>query len=131
MGTRAVYLAFWLALMALAIGNGLLREFGFGKSLPELYSHQLSTATGLLITTGAVWLLAYYWRPPASAGQAIAIGVAWLAFTLAFEFIFGRYVAGHSWQRLLYDYNLSAGRVWPVFLAWILLLPYAVFKFLE
>lgn len=131
MSTLSIYLAFWLLLMVLAIGNGFLRELSFGKYLPELRAHQLSTATGLLITSAAVWLLADFWRPPASAGEASAIGIAWLVFTLAFEFIFGRYIAGYSWQRLLSDYDLSAGRVWPVYLAWMLVLPYAVFRFFE
>jgi hypothetical protein len=127
MDTFAVYLAFWLVLMILAIANGLLREATFGKSLPELRSHQLSTLTGILLMSAAVGLLAQVWRPPVSASQALAIGAAWLVFTLAFEFLFGRYVAGHSWQKLLQDYNLFAGRVWPVFLAWVFFLPCAVF----
>ena len=40
--------------------------------------------------------------------------------TVAFEFGFGHFVAGHSWQRLLGDYNLLEGRVWLLFLLWIL-----------
>jgi len=41
----------------------------------------------------------------------ITIGLVWLAMTVAFEFLFGDYVAGHSWDRLLHDYNLFAGRL--------------------
>jgi hypothetical protein len=48
--------------------------------------------------------------------------------TIAFEFGFGHYVAGHSWSRLLADYNLANGRVWSLFLAWIAVLPYLTWR---
>ena len=128
MSTAFGYLAFWLVLMVLAIANGALREATFARSLPELHAHQLSTVTGILLVSVGVWLLSLYWRPPDSARQALLIGCCWLVFTLAFEFIFGRYVVGHSWERLLHDYNVAAGRVWPLFLAWVVLLPYGVFR---
>jgi hypothetical protein len=60
------------------------------------------------------------WRP-VSGRQAIAVGLIWLVMTVAFEFVFGHYVAGHSWERLLYDYDLPAGRLWSLVLAWIAL----------
>jgi hypothetical protein len=122
----ATYLLFWLVLMVLAVLNGVLREATFGRTLPELRAHQLSTLTGMVILAVAVWLLSL-WRAPGSAREAAMIGLAWLLFTVVFEFTFGRLVAGHSWQRLLQDYDLAAGRVWPVFLLWISLLPWAVF----
>jgi hypothetical protein len=48
--------------------------------------------------------------------------------TLAFEFLFGHFVAGHSWARLLQDYNLLAGRVWVLLLAWVALAPYLFYR---
>ena len=48
--------------------------------------------------------------------------------TLAFEFLFGHYVAGHSWSRLIADYNILEGRVWSLFLVWIAVLPYVVWR---
>ena len=40
-----IYLIFWLALMVIAIGNGILREATYGQQLSELRAHQLSTLT--------------------------------------------------------------------------------------
>ena len=37
-------------------------------------------------------------------------------------------VAGHSWARLLADYNLFAGRVWSLFLVWITVAPYVTWR---
>jgi len=113
--------------MLLAVGNGILREATYGQHLSDLQAHQLSTLTGILAMTAAVWLLSL-WKQPDSAKQALFIGIIWLIATVSFEFVFGHYVAGHSWQRLFQDYNLLAGRVWLLFLIWLVALPYAVFK---
>jgi hypothetical protein len=47
------------------------------------------------------------------------VGAAWLGLTIGFEFGFGRLVAKQSWERLLADYDVSAGRTWPLVLAWL------------
>lgn len=51
-----------------------------------------------------------------------------LRLGVAFEFLFGHYVAGHSWERLLHDYNLVAGRVWLILLVWVALAPSLFFR---
>lgn len=122
-----VYLCFWLVLMVLAVCNGVLREGTFGKYLPELRAHQLSTLLAAGIFGLAVWLFSRRWLA-GSAKEAWLIGCTWLAMTLCFEFSFGHYVAGHSWGRLLQDYDLLSGRVWVLLLAWVTALPYLVYK---
>ncbi|RLQ20843.1 hypothetical protein DWB85_15725 [Seongchinamella sediminis] len=122
-----IYLLFWLLLMVLAVANGVMRQVVYGPGLPELYAHQLSTFLAAVIFAAAVWLLAKK-RPPASPEQALQIGVVWLALTLSFEFVFGHYVAGHSWARLLADYDLLSGRLWPLLLVWITFLPLLAYR---
>jgi hypothetical protein len=78
--------------------------------LSELQAHQVSTVTGVLLFGGYIWALIRIWRP-ASAGQAMTLGLVWLGITVAFEFLFGHYVAKRPWSELLRDYNLFAGRV--------------------
>ena len=112
------YVAFWLVLALLGIANGILRESTYGRHLSGLTAHQISTVTGILISGVAIWVFHRY-QPTVSLQQAWSIGTIWLAMTIAFEFGFGRFVAGHSWQRLFADYDLLAGRVWSVFLVWI------------
>lgn len=121
------YILFWPVLMVLAIGNGVLREVMYGASITELQAHQLPTLSAILILTTAVILLSRY-VAPSSSSQSALIGCAWLGLTLCFEFLFGRYVAGHSWSRLFQDYDLLSGRVWVVLLVWVTLLPYLAFK---
>lgn len=123
MSTVVAYLAYWVVLALLAVGNGILREATFGRHLSELRAHQLSTLTGMALCGIAVGLFSH-WQPIATAHEAIIIGAAWLAMTVAFELTFGRLVAHHSWSRLIQDYDLRSGRLWPLFLAWIGLLPW-------
>jgi hypothetical protein len=105
----------------------MLREASYGRGLPERTAHQLSTLTGIVFTGLCAWLLLQVW-PLQTALQAWRVGLLWLLLTAGFEFLFGRYVAGHSWRRLLHDYNLAQGRVWLLFLLWITVMPYLFFR---
>ena len=120
------YLLSWFLLAIIAIANGVIREATYGKSVSELVAHQISTATGILLTGLCVWWLSRLW-PIASSAQAWLIGVCWLLATIVFEFGFGHLVAGHSWAELLADYNILQGRVWLLFLAWVLVMPYVFY----
>jgi len=115
-------LLFWLLLAVFAVANGAVRGALMAPLMPELCAHQLSTATGaagvFLITLALIKRLgakrpAHYWLA----------GVQWVVMTVAFEFLFGRLAMGHSRERLLHDYNLVEGRVWPLFLAALLVSP--------
>ena len=121
------YVLTWIPMVFIAIINGAIREGWYRKHLSELQPHQVSTATGVLLFGVYIWALIRTWRP-ASAGQAIAIGLVWLGMTVVFEFLFGHYVAKRSWRELLHDYNIVAGRVWLVVLLWITIAPYVFYQ---
>lgn len=121
------YLLVWFLLAIVAIANGVLRQSTYGKAVPELAAHQISTVTAILASGAVVWVVNRFW-PIQSVSQAWTIGACWLVMTIIFEFGFGHYVARHSWSRLFADYNLLEGRVWSLFLVWIAVLPYVVFR---
>ena len=121
------YLLAWPLLAVVAIINGTLRVMTYGRYIPELAAHQVSTVTAMIAFFAFTWLLHRRW-PIESTRQAWIIGACWLVMTVAFEFGFGHYVAGHSWERLLADYDLTNGRVWSLLLAWVLALPFVVFR---
>jgi len=77
------YLLVWLLLATVAITNGFVRQFTYGKVVSDLAAHQISTITA---------------------------------------------IAGHPWPRLLADYNLVNGRVWAIFLVWVTVMPFVIFK---
>lgn len=120
------YLSGWFLLALVAIVNGIVRERTYGRRLPERHAHQLSTLLASAAVTAVTWLLHRAWPLPDLA-TALRVGFAWLGMTVAFECLFGHFVAGHSWQRLWADYDLRAGRVWSLFLAWLAILPALLF----
>jgi hypothetical protein len=121
------YVLAWIPMVFIAVANGALRVLTFGRVLPELRAHQLSTAIGIVILGLYIWAVIRLW-PPSSAKQALRIGCLWVLLTIAFEFVFGRVIMVNSWSRLLQDYNLLQGRVWLVFLAWLALAPYTLYR---
>ena len=121
------YTIAWLGLVLIMILNGSIRNFVYGPLVSELTAHQISSVTGVLLTGLFTWLLSLMWRIR-SERQALAIGSIWLVLTIVFEFIFGHYVMGHLWSRLLYDCNLIEGRVWSLVLIFTMIAPYIIYK---
>ncbi len=121
------YVAAWFPMVVIAIVNGIARQSLYGPYMTELLAHQVSSVTATALFAVYMWVLFHLW-PPASSLQALHIGLMWLAMTVAFEFLFGHYVAGHEWSRLLQDYNLLAGRLWVLLLAWTALGPYLIYR---
>jgi hypothetical protein len=107
----------WLPGILIGIGNGMLREAGFRAFLDELPAHQLSALSFTLIFGVYTWFAIGRLRP-GSPRDALGIGALWLALTIAFEFLFGHYVMGHTWERLLHD--------WVVVLLWIATAPFVM-----
>lgn len=114
-------------MLFIAILNGAVREVWLMNYFGELRAHQVSSATGIVLLGICIWIIIRNWRP-CSAATAIAIGLIWLAMTVAFEFLFGFYVRGLSRNQLLHAYNLFAGQVWVLVLAWITVTPYLFYR---
>jgi len=121
------YLLAWVAMLIIAIVNGALRQATFTKVLPELRAHQLSTLTGSIFIGLFIWLVIRTW-PPSSGCHALLIGFVWLLLTVAFEFFMGLVLLHRSLNQVLQDYNLLAGRVWVLFLAWLTVAPWVFFR---
>ena len=117
----------WLGMVVLAIVNGIIREKFYGQSMSELLAHQLSTFIAIILFGIYIFAFTGFFQIH-SARQAFTIGGIWLIMTVIFEFVFGHYIAGHSWSRLLMDYNILNGRVWILVLIWTSLAPYVFYR---
>lgn len=116
-------LALWVLLMVIAIANGVLREKllmnWFSVSTAQVVSTALLAVLILLVAVLTVgWL-----RVRRRLGYLLT-GVIWVSLSVAFEFLFGHYALGESWQTLLAAYRIDQGRPWPVFLLVVLVAPY-------
>jgi len=113
----------WLVLTVLAVLNGILRNATYSRAVGEYAAHVLSS----LILVGVVFAVAYVFlrlvRLDYGLADLLVVGGGWVALTVAFEFLFGHYVAGHPWPRLLADYNVLKGRVWALVLLAVFLGP--------
>ena len=123
-------LAVWFLLMVLAILNGGARSALLNPTIGEHAGHIAST----LVLSAVIFLVTWFvisWIGPRSPRGAWSIGLSWLVLTVAFEFLAGHYVFGHSWEKLYADYNIVRGRIWPLVLATTLVAPALVFRLRE
>lgn len=91
-------LAIWFLFAVLAIING-----------PA--AHVIGTITFITIQ----FIVVYFFIKKIALTESrklLFTGLFWLTLTICFEFIFGHYVMGHSWEKLLADYNIFEGRLW-------------------
>lgn len=121
------YILAWFPMVLIAILNGALRDTWYGKYIGELRTHQISTLTGVVPFGVYIWMVSRLW-PLESGRQALVVGLIWLAMTVCFEFLFGHYAAGHSWSRLIQDYNIFAGCLWALLLIWVAFAPYVFYR---
>ena len=113
----------WLLVVVIAIANGVFREqilvpgLGMQAALPL---SGISLSVLVLIVT--YFSIPFFGRHPASS--FLVIGLQWLLMTLAFEFLFGHYVIGKSWQDLIQVFNIARGDLFLLVLLVSLLGPY-------
>jgi hypothetical protein len=119
------WLIVWFGAPVIAIANGALRELVYRPYMGERTAQLVSTA--LLIGLLALYMrsLDRRWRLP-SGRSAYKIGLSWLALTVAFEFGFGRYVEGASWEQLLAQYDVTRGSAWVLVPLWTTVGPAAI-----
>lgn len=126
MHTRVALLTvgIWFVFSLLAILNGLCREKFISPYTSEHTGHVISTLTLALV----IFITTYYFLSKISIDSdrtLLLIGLTWVILTVAFEFLFGHYITGHSWEKLFADYNILKGRVWVLILITELIAPIA------
>lgn len=121
------YFLLWFPMVIIAIINGTIRQYFYTKYLNDLNAHQLSVFSGIILFAVYVWIITGIWKIESSS-QSMIIGLMWLLMTIIFEFLFGHFVMGNSWEKLFADYNLLKGRLWVIVLVWTIISPYVFFK---
>lgn len=114
----------WLVFMIIAITSGALREWLLTPRFDEHTAHQIGTLVVCLLIAAVI--VPGIRRLQPTPAQALAIGAAWVVMTITFEFGVFHVIVGHPMATLLADYNLAAGRLWPLVLLTELLTPWVV-----
>jgi hypothetical protein len=115
-------LGLWLGFLMIAIACGMIREKFLVPGLGPLVGRALGTLLVAVIIFGLIY--AYIGKlKGATQVSLVKLGLFWTMATIAFEFLFGRYVLGLSWELLWADYQVFQGRLWPLVLIVTLLGP--------
>jgi hypothetical protein len=122
------WLIAWLGAPALAIVNGAARELVYKEQVGESTANQISVAPLIALLTLYFWFLQRRW-PLATTRDAVAVGAAWAAMSVLFEFGFGHYVEGDSWSDLARTYDVTAGNLWILIPLWMAAGPVTVRAF--
>jgi hypothetical protein len=113
----------WLLLLAIAVLAGGLRNALLVPRVGEQQGHVIGTLVVVAVFAATIGLAVPWIDPHLRRGNLLGVGVAWAAATGAFEFVFGRFVIGHPWRRLVADYDLAAGRLWILVLLALVVTP--------
>ena len=112
----------WLILLIAAVVNGTVRQKCIAAILDEHPAHIVSTIL-LAIIIFIIASLFVRAKGIKKSSTLLFIGGLWVLLTVGFEFLFFHYAAGVPWSRLLADYNIMKGRIFPLVLLSSLLSP--------
>lgn len=119
---RAIVL--WCAIIPLAVFNGILREKVLARWMrPEAARRLSGLSLSALVLLFAVATVT--WVPASGCAEYWMVGVLWLVLTVAFEFLFGRFVGKKSYAELIGAYCFRDGDIWPVVLGVVVIAPVA------
>lgn len=116
----------WVAILVIAIGNGILRE---AVLLHELGNAPAFLLSGILLSC-MIFATAYLslpWLDIRESRPLLLVGLGWLILTLIFEFSFGL-AQGTPLPELLEAYTFKDGNIWPVVLVITATAPWAAAK---
>lgn len=117
-------LGIWCGFLVAIVSLGALRDLLLTPRIGEPWAHRIGT----LAACAAVAAICA-WRVPRlrlTERGALALGTAWLAMALGFEFGFFHFARGVPWEAILRDYDLRAGRLLILLWLTVALAPWAV-----
>lgn len=115
-------LVVWLVIIAAETVHGVLREHFLTPFVGDLRARQIGVAVGSLIIF-AIALAFSRWLGARTTRGQLGVGLVWVVLTLAFEVGLGT-LLGLSPERMLADYDVTAGGFMPFGLAVVLLSPW-------
>jgi hypothetical protein len=115
-------IAVWFLIMFAETLHGILRRLFVEPLIGDLTARQVGVLVGSLI----ILLITYFtvrWLRASRTVHFFAIGAIWIILTFCFEAGLGR-ATGASWNRILADYDLTAGGLMLFGLLVMFLSPY-------
>jgi hypothetical protein len=120
--------AVWLVIIAVETAHGILRTLWLQPLVGDFEARQIATVIG----SALILIVAYLfgpWLHVAGTRTLLAVGLFWVALTVVFECVLGRFLLGLSWERILSDYDVSRGGLMVFGLAFLALSPFIAARF--
>ena len=117
----------WFLIVFAAILNGMFRE----KVLTTLVGDNIALPISGLSLAVLVFVISLLFIPLVGKKDPkvfIFIGIYWVVLTLIFEFGFGYFVVGKSWQDILQVFNITKGDFFVFVLGVTAISPYLAAK---
>ena len=115
----------WILVMVGESFHGVLRRVLLSPDV-MITLRQVSVLVGVLIVFAVTWFC-LPWLRLRSTRSALAVGGLWIVLTLGFEIGLGR-LAGHGWDRIFTEYDLTRGGLMPLGLLAMGLIPWIVLR---
>jgi len=98
----------WLVIVVAAILNGIFRE---KVLVPAIGANIALPLSGILLAVlvFAITLALISFVGSTEPNVYVWVGLFWVLLALSFEFLFGHYVAGKSWQEIMKVLNIKKG----------------------
>lgn len=112
----------WLAIVVAETIHGTLRQLFLAPRIGDLPARQAGVVIGCAIIFVIAWAT-IRWIGARTASQQFRVGAAWVVLIVAFEIALGT-ALGYSRERMLEDYDLTAGGYLGFGLLFLLCAPY-------
>jgi hypothetical protein len=106
-------LTIWIVLIVAEIIHGIVRAVLLVPMVGEFRSNQIGVFTGSVI----ILVIAYFtirWIGAKRPRDLLLVGFIWLALTVGFEMLFGRFVMGLAWEKIFAGYDIAKGGLMPL-----------------
>ena len=117
---RAVGL--WLLLMAAETLHGLWGMKVLSVWLGDEFARDAGVLSGSLIIL-LITFACIDWIPARDARTLLLVGSTWVALTIGYHLVLGRFALHRSWTEITADFNLFRGRLFPMGLVFLLFSP--------
>jgi magnesium-transporting ATPase (P-type) len=125
MRLAAKILTVWFVLLAVEFTHGALRVIFLVPRVGDFPSRQIGVFTGSLLIFVVVYLFAP-WFGHLETRALLAIGFVWLVLTVLFEFAMGIFLFHFPLRRILEDFNIAKGGLFPLALLFLFFSPLLV-----
>lgn len=119
-------LAVWLVIIGAETVHGVLRELFLTPLVGDLRARQIGVFIGSAIIF-AIALAFSRWLGARSVREQLGVGLAWTVLTIGFEVALST-LLGLSRERMLADYDVTAGGLMAFGLAFMLVSPWLAAK---